>query len=50
VYALYQQYNFDQAQIAVLFIAGFLSSAIFGTLIGAVADTLYGHGAQPLFS
>jgi len=46
VYALYQQYNFDQAQIAVLFIAGFLSSAVFGTLIGAVADTLYGGTAR----
>jgi MFS transporter, MFS domain-containing protein family, molybdate-anion transporter len=41
VYALYQQYHFDQNEIAILFVAGFLSSAVFGTAIGAVADTLY---------
>jgi len=40
VYALYQMYEFDTNSIAILFIAGFLSSAVFGTLIGSFADTM----------
>lgn len=38
VYALYKSYNYDIDQIGVLFIAGFLSSAIFGTVISSMAD------------
>jgi len=41
VYALYQSYNYDTDAIAVLFVAGFLSSAVFGTVVGSFADTLY---------
>jgi len=40
VYALYQQYGYGTDDIAILFIAGFLSSAIFGTVIGSFADTI----------
>ena len=38
VYALYQHYNFDRAAIGQLFIAGFGSSMIIGTLVGSLAD------------
>ncbi|GMH60565.1 hypothetical protein TrLO_g7880 [Triparma laevis f. longispina] len=40
VYALYSSYGFDQHDIAVLFVAGFGSSMIFGTFIGSLADSL----------
>lgn len=38
VYALYTDYGFDKQAIGQLFIAGFGSSAIFGTVIGSIAD------------
>lgn len=38
VYALYTDYGFDKKVIGQLFIAGFGSSAVFGTVIGSVAD------------
>ncbi|GJQ08723.1 hypothetical protein GpartN1_g514.t1 [Galdieria partita] len=38
VYALYEQYGFDKAQIGFLFVAGFGSSGIFGTFVGSSAD------------
>lgn len=38
VYALYQEYDFDRAAIGQLFIAGFGSSMIIGTLVGSLAD------------
>jgi len=38
VYALYADYGFDQGDIAMLFICGFLSSLVFGTLAGGMAD------------
>jgi len=38
VYALYQHYGFDRGDIGRLFIAGFGSSAIFGTIVGSLAD------------
>eukprot|EP00891_Asterochloris_glomerata_P001066 jgi/Astpho2/1066/e_gw1.00017.7.1_t len=46
VYALYQHYNFDRAEIGrqaqclghQLFIAGFGSSMVFGTIVGGLAD------------
>jgi MFS family permease len=40
VYALYKSYSFTVSEIALLFVAGFLSSALFGTAIGSIADTL----------
>lgn len=38
VYALYADYGFSQHDIAVLFVAGFGSSMIFGSFIGGMAD------------
>ena len=38
VYALYSAYGFSQHDIAVLFVAGFGSSMIFGSFIGGMAD------------
>jgi len=39
VYALYDAYGFDQHDIAVLFVAGFGSSMVFGSFIGGMADS-----------
>jgi Na+/melibiose symporter-like transporter len=38
VYALYAKYEYEQHDIAVLFVAGFGSSMIFGSFIGGMAD------------
>ncbi|CDF41384.1 unnamed protein product [Chondrus crispus] len=38
VYALYAEYGYGKKEIAQLFIAGFGSSAVFGTFIGSIAD------------
>lgn len=38
VYALYSSYNYSQHDIAVLFVAGFGSSMIFGSFVGGMAD------------
>ncbi|GJP56872.1 hypothetical protein CLOM_g15918 [Closterium sp. NIES-68] len=43
VYALYQHYGYDQGDIGRLFIAGFGSSMIFGTIVGSLADK---HGRR----
>lgn len=40
VYALYDAYGFSKADIAVLFVAGFGSSMVFGTFVGSLADML----------
>ena len=40
MYALYSSYGFSQHDIAVLFVAGFGSSMVFGTFVGALADKL----------
>lgn len=40
VYELYREYGYDQGQIATLFVAGFGSSMIAGTVVGSLADTL----------
>lgn len=40
VYALYREYGFEKAQIAHLFIAGYVSSMLFGTVAGSLADKL----------
>lgn len=38
MYALYQHYGFGMGDIGKLFIAGFGSSMVFGTVVGALAD------------
>ncbi|VDI07644.1 Hypothetical predicted protein, partial [Mytilus galloprovincialis] len=38
VYALYDSYGMTTHQIEVLFVAGFGSSMIFGTIVGSIAD------------
>lgn len=38
IYALYKEYGYGLQEIAILFVVGFLSSAIFGTMIGGLAD------------
>lgn len=43
VYALYQHYGYSTGEIGKLFIAGFGSSMIVGTVVGALADT---HGRK----
>mmetsp|Transcript_6603 Transcript_6603/g.17749 ORF Transcript_6603/g.17749 Transcript_6603/m.17749 type:complete len:441 (+) Transcript_6603:75-1397(+) len=45
VYALYSEYGYDKTMIGILFIAGFGSSAIFGTFVASVADK-YGRRAN----
>ena len=38
VYALYSEYGYSQYNIAVLFVAGFGSSMVFGSFVGGMAD------------
>lgn len=38
VYALYKEYGYSESDIGVLFVAGFGSSAIVGTIVGSLAD------------
>ena len=38
VYALYDSYGMTAHQIEVLFVAGFGSSMVFGTIVGSFAD------------
>lgn len=38
VYRLYHEYHFDDAVISKLFLAGFLSSSLFGCVVGYLAD------------
>ena len=38
VYALYADYEYTQHEIAVLFVAGFGSSMVFGSFVGGMAD------------
>lgn len=38
VYALYEHYGFTRGDIGRLFIAGFGSSMVFGTIMGSLAD------------
>lgn len=38
VYRLYHEYNFDDAVISKLFLAGFLSSSLCGSVVGYLAD------------
>jgi MFS family permease len=45
VYALYTEYGYGKKEIGQLFIAGFGSSAVFGTFVGSIADK-YGRKAN----
>jgi MFS family permease len=47
VYALYAEYGFTKGEIGQLFIAGFGSSLLFGTVVGGFADK-YGRKANCL--
>jgi MFS family permease len=47
VYKLYAEYGFQKGDIAMLFIMGFGSSLVFGTIVGGVADR-YGRKANCL--
>jgi MFS family permease len=38
IYALYETYGLSKSDIAVLFLSGYLSSMLFGTFIGSLAD------------
>lgn len=38
VYRLYHEYNFDDSVISKLFLTGFLSSSLFGSVVGHLAD------------
>lgn len=40
IYVIYQDRGFDKAQIATLFMAGYVSSAMFGTIVGSFADVV----------
>ena len=50
VYALYDKYGYSQHEIAVLFVAGFGSSMVFGTFIGGLADSCGRRKFTILFS
>lgn len=41
VYYLYSTYGFGKGDIGQLFIAGFGSSMLFGTIVGSLADKQY---------
>ncbi|XP_022192533.1 molybdate-anion transporter [Nilaparvata lugens] len=45
IYELYHDYGYDEDMIAVLYITGFASSSLFGTLVGYLADKF---GRKPL--
>jgi Sugar-tranasporters, 12 TM len=45
VYALYADYGYSQHDIALLFVAGFGSSMVFGSFVGSMAD----WGGRKLF-
>lgn len=38
LYALYSSYGYPLEVIAVLYVSGYISSAIFGTMVGSIAD------------
>ncbi|KAF5825550.1 molybdate-anion transporter MOT2, partial [Dunaliella salina] len=49
IYALYEHYRYKVGDIGRLFIAGFGSSMVFGTLVGAMADKYGRRGAAVLY-
>jgi MFS family permease len=50
VYKLYAFYKFEEAEIAILYVAGFASSVMFGTCTGPLADLFGRKKATILFS
>ncbi len=50
VYKLYDYYGFKESQIAVLYVAGFASSVVFGTATGPLADLVGRKKIALLFS
>ena len=50
VYKLYDYYGFKESQIAVLYVAGFASSVVFGTATGPLADVVGRKKIAVLFS
>ena len=38
IYKLYSWYGYEEADIAILYVTGFLSSAVFGTFSGSLTD------------
>jgi MFS family permease len=50
VYKLYDYYGFKESQIAVLYVAGFASSVVFGTATGPLADIVGRRKIAFLFS
>ena len=49
VYALYESYGYSPAAIGQLFVAGFGSSLVFGTVVGALGDRLGRRAASLLY-
>lgn len=41
VFALYRSYQFTIGEIGLLFIVGFASSMVFGTIVGSISDKRY---------
>ena len=50
VYKLYAFYKFEEAEIAILYVAGFASSVLFGTCTGPLADLFGRRKATILFT
>jgi MFS transporter, MFS domain-containing protein family, molybdate-anion transporter len=48
VYALYTHYGYSKAEVGQLYIAGFASSAVFGTFVASIADK-YGRKSNAIF-
>eukprot|EP00164_Ancoracysta_twista_P007575 GFYU01010780.1.p1 GENE.GFYU01010780.1~~GFYU01010780.1.p1 ORF type:complete len:577 (-),score=112.46 GFYU01010780.1:188-1918(-) len=40
IYALYDGYGFDPADIKILFVTGYISGLVFGSMAGSLADTI----------
>eukprot|EP01102_Stenamoeba_stenopodia_P018053 TRINITY_DN6570_c0_g1_i1.p1 TRINITY_DN6570_c0_g1~~TRINITY_DN6570_c0_g1_i1.p1 ORF type:complete len:433 (+),score=62.68 TRINITY_DN6570_c0_g1_i1:186-1484(+) len=49
IYALYETYGLSKSDIAVLFLSGFLSSVLFGTFFGSLADKFGRKRASMLY-
>lgn len=50
MYYLYSTYGFGKGEIGQLFIAGFGSSMLFGTIVGSLADKQSASSSILLFS
>lgn len=38
IYVVYENYGFSMGEIGILFICGYASSMIFGTMVASIAD------------